>query len=252
MMGIDYRLVVEPQEADDYARHVDPSKITVLPFANLGRGSIPARNWAWNDSLAHGDRAHWLCDDNICHFYKLIDHEKICARDASFFTEMEDMSAYPTVAFAGPHNRGFVVQTDKHYAWTMDTRIYSTTLVNNSVPFRWRGTLDEDTDLMLRALKAGWRTMLFNSHLMDKTTTGRNSGGNSKLYRPEDGRDGRLEMAKSLAAQHPDVARVGRRFGRDRGGDGRWQHIVDYRAAAAMGAALRAPDTTSCAISEAR
>ena len=34
--------------------------------------------------------------------------------------------------------------------------------------------------------------------------------------------DGRLEMARSLQKQHPDVARITRKWGR-------WQHQVDYR-----------------------
>jgi hypothetical protein len=54
---------------------------------------------------------------------------------------------------------------------------------------------------------------------MDKTTTMRNIGGNrDELYAG----DGRLKMAQSLVRQHPDVARVGWRFGRP-------QHVVDYR-----------------------
>jgi hypothetical protein len=45
------------------------------------------------------------------------------------------------------------------------------------------------------------------------------SGGNTDdLYQG----DGRLRMAKSLQAQHPDVTKVTRKWGR-------WQHHVDYR-----------------------
>lgn len=44
-------------------------------------------------------------------------------------------------------------------------------------------------------------------------------GGNTdELYQG----DGRLKMAQSLQRQHPDVVKIGRRWGR-------WQHIVDYR-----------------------
>jgi hypothetical protein len=42
---VPYRIVVEPQERDQYASVIDPKKILVLPFSNLGQGSIPARNW---------------------------------------------------------------------------------------------------------------------------------------------------------------------------------------------------------------
>ena len=43
-------------------------------------------------------------------------------------------------------------------------------------------------------------------------------GGNTdELYQG----DGRLKMAQSLQQQHPDVVKIGWKWGR-------WQHIVDY------------------------
>lgn len=48
-------------------------------------------------------------------------------------------------------------------------------------------------------------------------------GGNMEtLYKQDAQFDGRLEMAKSLQQQHPDVCRIIRKWGR-------WQHHVDYR-----------------------
>jgi hypothetical protein len=48
-------------------------------------------------------------------------------------------------------------------------------------------------------------------------------GGNTdELYKKDDKFDGLLEMAKSLQRQHPDVAKITRKWGR-------WQHQVDYR-----------------------
>jgi hypothetical protein len=47
-------------------------------------------------------------------------------------------------------------------------------------------------------------------------------GGNTdRLYIQNEGFDGRLEMAKSLVEQHPDVARISRKWDR-------YQHHVDY------------------------
>lgn len=45
VMNVPYHIVIEPQEYDLYASVIDPKKIKVLPFSNLGQGSIPARNW---------------------------------------------------------------------------------------------------------------------------------------------------------------------------------------------------------------
>ena len=48
-------------------------------------------------------------------------------------------------------------------------------------------------------------------------------GGNTdELYQRTERFDGRLEMAKSLQAQHPDIVRITRKWNR-------WQHQVDYK-----------------------
>jgi hypothetical protein len=97
--------------------------------------------------------------------------------------------------------------------------VYSCILIQNDLPYRWRGRYNEDTDLSLRALKDGWCTVLFLAFLANKQATMTMQGGNTdELYQD----DGRLKMAQSLQAQHPDVVTVTRKWGR-------WQHQVDYR-----------------------
>ena len=104
----------------------------------------------------------------------------------------------------------------------MNTRIYSCILINNSIPYKWRGRYNEDTDLSIRALKDGWCTILFYSFLAEKTTTMTMKGGNTdELYKQDEKIDGRLLMAQSLQKQHPDIVKVVRKWGR-------WQHSVDY------------------------
>ena len=71
-LGVPYRIVIEPQEFDQYASVIDQSKILILPFSNLGQGSIPARNWVWEHSINEGHRRHWIMDDNIKHFQRKI------------------------------------------------------------------------------------------------------------------------------------------------------------------------------------
>jgi hypothetical protein len=105
----------------------------------------------------------------------------------------------------------------------LNDRIYSCISIKNSIPYRWRGKYNEDTDLSLRVLKDGYCTILFNTFLCEKVATMNMKGGNTdELYKKDDKFDGLLEMAKSLQRQHPDVAKITRKWGR-------WQHQVDYR-----------------------
>src|SRR5581483_7814808 len=62
-INVPYRIVIEPQEYEKYAAVIDPAKILVLLFSNLGQGSIPARNWVWKHSICEGHQRHWILDD---------------------------------------------------------------------------------------------------------------------------------------------------------------------------------------------
>lgn len=219
-MGVPHKLVIEPQEFDDYAAVVSRDNILVLPFSNLGQGSIPARNWVWQHAVGSGTTRHWILDDNIAGFYRLNHNLKVRTLTGSIFRAAEDfVDRYENVALSGFHYKMFAKRKDYLPAFYMNTRIYSCILIKNDLPYRWRGRYNEDTDLSLRALKDGWCTVLFAAFLAEKLTTMTMSGGNTdELYKD----DGRLKMAESLVEQHPDVATVSWKFNR-------YQHHVDYR-----------------------
>lgn len=220
-MSVPYHIVVEPQEYDNYAAVIDPQKILVLPFSNLGQGSIPARNWVWEHSLGVGAERHWILDDNIMYFLRFNQNRRYVMRSGATFKAAEDfVDRYTNVALAGMQYAMFAPVKAKHEKpFVLNTRVYSCILIKNDIPYRWRGRYNEDTDLSLRVLKDGWCTILFYAFLAEKQATMRMKGGNTdELYKG----DGRLEMAKSLQQQHPDVVKIVRKWGR-------WQHQVDYR-----------------------
>ena len=223
--GIPFRLVVEPVEHDNYAEFVDPSKILQLPFSNLGQGSIPARNWVWDHAVLEGHERHWILDDNIRGFYRRHEGRREYVNTGTTFRLIEQWcDRYTNVALAGMQYKSFVASTCRYRPVRTNTRIYSCILVQNGIvddkfiPFRWRGRYNEDTDLSIRVLKSGWVTALFYAFMADKQATMTMTGGNTdELYKD----DGRLKMAQSLIAQHPDVTRLHTRWGR-------YQHLVDY------------------------
>ncbi len=225
-LKIPYRIVIEPQEFEKYASVIDDDKILVLPFRNLGQGSIPARNWVWEHSISEGYKRHWILDDNIRAFRYWNQNKREKVSDDMIFSEAERFcDRYLNLALAGFQYTMFAVTESLYHGnftpkpFILNTRIYSCILIDNKIPFRWRGKYNEDTDLSLRVLKAGYCTILFYAFLCDKAKTMTMKGGNTKeLY---DG-DGRKEMMESLIKQHPDCVRAGKKWGR-------CQHIVDYR-----------------------
>ena len=218
--AIPHRVVIEPQEYDQYASVMDEKTLLVLPFSNLGQGSIPARNWVWEHSVSEGHERHWILDDNIWTFYRLHQNIKFYTDSGATFKACEDfVNRFKNVALAGMQYDFFVPRKEARSPYILNTRIYSCILIKNDIPYQWRGRYNEDTDLSLRVLKDGWCTVLFNAFLAKKVMTMVMKGGNTdELYK----KDGRYQMALSLQKQHPDVAKIVRKWGR-------WQHSVDYK-----------------------
>lgn len=220
-MAVPYRIVIEPQEYEQYAAVIDPAKIFVLPFSNLGQGSIPARNWVWEHSIQQGAARHWILDDNIRYFHRFQNNRRYVMASGATFCAAEDfVDRFVNVAMAGMQYEKFAPVKQKHtQPFVLNTRVYSCILLDNAISHRWRGRYNEDTDLSLRILKDGFCTILFYAFLAEKTATMTMTGGNTdELYAG----DGRLRMAQSLVEQHPDVTKIAWKWGR-------WQHQVDYR-----------------------
>jgi hypothetical protein len=218
--NIPHRIVIEPQEFPNYSAVIDPALLLQLPFSNLGQGSIPARNWIWEHAISEGHERHWILDDNIQKFFRMNNNLKVPVTSGAPFAAIEDWTdRYTNVALSGMQYEFFAPRRIKVPPLSLNTRIYSCILIRNDLEFRWRGRYNEDTDLSLRILKAGWCTALFNAFLAKKIWTMQMKGGNTdELYQG----DGRRRMADSLREQHPDVTKVVWKWGR-------WQHSVDYR-----------------------
>jgi hypothetical protein len=224
-MGVPFRVVVEPQERQQYERELGIDRVLTLPFSNLGQGSIPARNWIWNHAASNGHERHWCIDDNIAKFYRLNFNRRIPVTTGAIFRCIEDFSdRYENVAMSGMNYCGFAKDRIPTLPpFILNTRIYSMILLNTSLTHRWRGRYNEDTDLSLRVLKDGWCTVQFNAFLGAKGATMTQKGGNTdEVYgRNSDDYDHRRRFAESLRDQHPDVVRVSWKFQR-------WHHQVDY------------------------
>jgi len=222
-MSVPYRIVIEPQEYDNYAAVIDKQKVLVLPFSDLGQGSIPARNWVWEHSLSEGHDRHWILDDNIHRFMRFNKGMRInCGNHKPFSIIEEFTDRYKNVALSGMHYKMFGITSLTSAIkkpFLVNTRVYSCILIKNSLKHRWRGRYNEDTDLSLRCLKDGWCTILFYAFLADKQATMTMKGGNTdELYQD----DGRYQMALSLKLQHPHLVEIVRKWGR-------WQHQVNYK-----------------------
>ena len=224
---------MEAHERDEYASVIDPAKVLVLPPEFLrdydtcddvgdarGKGPGAARNFCWLHSLTQEYERHWVMDDNIASFNRLNLNLMVKVTSGTIFRAAEDfVDRYKNVAIAGFNYDFFAKAKERLPAFVINTRIYSCLLIQNDIPFRWRGRYNEDTDLSLRVLKAGWCTVQFNAFLQEKATTQTMAGGNTDEFYA---REGTLPKSQMLADLHPDVAKVVWKFGR-------WHHSVAYK-----------------------
>lgn len=233
-MGVFYTIVVEEQEYDDYAKVIDKEKILILDKKyqdeydtcdDLGntksKGPGAARNFIWDHSIKKGYKWHWVMDDNIKLFRRWNHNRRIKCYDGTPFKVMEDfVLRYKNIAMAGPNYSFFVIDKWAYLygPFTVNTRIYSCNLIRNDVPFRWRGRYNEDTDLSLQMLKAGWCTVQFNVFLQEKTNTQVLKGGNTDAFYAK---EGTIPKSKMQVQLHPDVSKLTWRYGR-------WHHHVNY------------------------
>lgn len=215
--GVPFRLVVEPQESDEYAARFGAECLLVLPFRD--RGLIAARNWIKEHATAEGYERHWQLDDNLKQFRRWWRGKRISCTAGVALRAVEDFAdRYENVAVAGLNYTMFAIQGGRQprEPFWLNVHVYSCTLVLNSLPHRWRSVYNDDTDYCLQVLADGWCTVLFNAFSVDKIRTMVMKGGNTTaLYQG----DGRLKMARSLERLWPGVVKVDRRWQRP-------QHVV--------------------------
>ena len=239
-MEVKHFVVCEPSEYADYKAHVENQYATLLQLdmsykdrydtcddvgPEFPKGSGPARNFVWDDSVKRGAKWHWIMDDNATEGFHWFWHNvKVKCRTGALLAACEDfVDRYENIGQFGLNYKMFVTMDAYHAPFTMNTRIYSCILNRNDIvgkdgkPYRWRARFNEDTDLSLRILKDGWCTVLANWALFGKSTTMKVKGGNTtSIYV-----NGTKEKSEMIARLHPDVAKVVWKFHR-------WHHEVDY------------------------
>lgn len=214
--GVPFRLVIEAEEEDAYRARFPHAELLVLPFSNAG-SVIPARNWIKDHATAEGADRHWQLDDNIQDVRRLYRGKRIPCDSGVALRVCEDFTdRYTNIGVAGLNYQMFVTDVCP-VPYYLNCHVYSCSLVDNRLPFRWRGRYNEDTDLCLQVLSAGLCTVALNAFMAHKQRTMVAKGGNTDALDYHN--DGRLRMARALERQWPYVVQTRRRFRRP-------QHVV--------------------------
>jgi len=217
--GVPYRVIVEPQDHDNYAAHLDPAKLITLPDNN--RGLVYARNFIKDHAVNAGAARHWQFDDDVRAMRRMHKGHRIYMDAGMALAIAEQFTErYTNIALTAFNEGGFLpcngtTQT-QWPPFRLNYRCYTCFLMRNDIPNRWRHRYNEDTDMTLQVLGDGWCTVLMNTLQFQGGTTNyggkvtKVKGGQQQVY----AEDGRLKMARDLERVWPGVVTTRRRWGR--------------------------------------
>ena len=214
--GLDFKILVEPQEYDHYCASVGEEYVQALPFSNLGVGSYPARNEAWKDAIDQGYERHWVFDDNIRAFRRLHKGMRIICNPIKAIQVVEEFTdRYENIGISAFNYTMFVMDTTKK-PFVKNVHAYSAMLIQNNMPFRWRMKYNEDVDLCLQVLDTKKLcTVLFNAFMVHKTsTTEKMKGGNQTELYKGNAYEKKILKARSLEEVWPQYASTVIKFNR--------------------------------------
>lgn len=220
---IDYLIVVEPQEKNEYVKALGIHRVLSLPFSNLGLGSFPSRNYCWEHAKEQGHKFHWLFDDNITEFRKWINQKREIIRDYSLaLLYVENYTLKNNIDISGFEEYNFCIKPPKK-PFKNNCHVYSALLIKNILPYRWRLKYNEDVDLCLQVLHNGGTTASCVYYMINKISTSvKMKGGNqTDLYKGNDPKKNLLKV-KMLEAVWPQYVKTVIRFGRH-------HHLINWK-----------------------
>ena len=210
--NVPHKVVVEPQELDEYKKHMPDADYLVTPFSNLGERSIPVRNFIWEHSSNAGAIRHWCVDDNIRKWRYFNGHDRITVNALLAFQIIEEFTQrFSNVGIAGPAYTFFSMPRLNMPPFRKNCHIYSCMLIRNDLPFRWRGPWNEDVDLNLQCLAIKQCTLQLIAITCDKQATMTMKGGNSNEYQ---NLDSRAYGSRTLQARWPGIITLTNKYGR--------------------------------------
>lgn len=203
--GLNYLVVVEPQDWPDYLEIFPPARLLKLPENDQGIHYV--RNFCKIHSRREGWEYHWQMDDNIRDFRIRRDNKNVKCEAINVLSASEEyVREYDNIGILGLCHVGFAFA--RKNAVDVNKQVYSCVLVNNHVPVNWRPDVVEDTDYSLQVLEQEMCTLLINRFCIGKETTTTNSGGN------DNSDEWRMKRSLGLQKYWPGAFTITEQYGR--------------------------------------
>lgn len=179
--GLDYVLVVEPQDYDEYTKVYPQNQVLRLDKNDQGLAYV--RNFIKKYSTEKGEEYHWQMDDDIERFqarHRTSTKNKDITPILAISIVEECHSKYTNVAISGICANAFAFS--KKYPVQKNRLAYQCVLVSNNNPLEWDMGGVEDWFYTFNVLEHGYCTLAFH-HIMTQTSpTMQTSGGSTNIH----------------------------------------------------------------------
>jgi hypothetical protein len=175
--GLDYKIVIEPQDYDSYCKVHSPDKLVLLD-KNDG-GLRYARKFIKQYSRAANEEKHWELDDDVEKFFIRPQgtNKNVIANPLLCISIVEHcMDMFSNVAISGICSSAYAFS--KNYAVQKNRHVYQCVLYENSINVDADcACAIEDWDHTLRVLGDGYCTLAFHHIMQQCTPTMKLAGG---------------------------------------------------------------------------
>ncbi len=180
-VNIPYTLVVEQQEARDYIKHFPNARVTVLNESH--RGIAYARNAILEYARSDHPGWYWMIDDDIKQFYRLQDTIFLndTARVLEDVEKLVNQHQRLAQATIGRKNR-----TKQKLPLCWNVSCCGCVCNHADRVGTYREHVQEDTDMSLQVVSAGYMTVQFNHIVLSTPLRGQNTGGLQEAYARKD------------------------------------------------------------------
>lgn len=202
LKGLNFFVVVEPQDYDDYKLIFSPDNLLVMPENDKGIAYV--RNFCKEHAASNGHKYHWQVDDNIKSFALRQNDKNVKCKAADAFAIIEKtVEQFDGIGAAGMKHQAFAFAERNDIGY--NRQVYTCMLLSTEPKAKFRDGLIEDADYNLQILFDGYSVVLFNRVVMNKTTSMVLKGGNTEISHANGGREKR---AIATQKQWPEVFRL--------------------------------------------
>jgi hypothetical protein len=205
--GLDYFLVVEPHDHEDYLKHHPEERLVVMDQDD--QGLWYARNFAMNHANQNGHLYCWQFDDDMKSFVYRVDGKMYKTSPRHLMSIVEQTTfQFSNVGGAGIGNAGFIFGYDHKPPVVYNAMIFQAMLLRTDTGLGFRPDVTEDADYSLQLLHAGWVTLTFKRIGQSTAPTMSVKGG---MTDKEYAGDGRLKNFNQLLEYFPNSYKIGYR-----------------------------------------